>query len=185
MQKHLDGYARAAVNAFAQLLRQRQISYANCSPFAKVKDNLALQTTLSSSVVPNFTMTAHYKAFDLPNCKLNHTLLPDGSKKIVQTAADFSVRVLLKRNDGSMEEKVFDRYGRTVFDKQVEANGDWISSEWSYFDSEGKISPFLSAKRITTSDGILKEVTYGQGVKIKGQCERMSQSSFFEPDCKL
>lgn len=173
MSKSLDGCGKGAVNAFTELLKRRQSSVNRSS----TKSCASSSSTQETGIVPEFTTTVQYKAFELPNCKLNHTLLPDGSKKIVQTAPDFSSRVLLKRLDHSMEEKVFDRYGRPVFVKEVSAHGDWISSEWKYFDSEDKVSPFLSAKYITTSDGTVKEITYDRKGKITGQLERIAEKT--------
>lgn len=95
-----------------------------------------------------------------PESLLISRVLPDGSEKTEQAHPDGTVRVQIKRPDGGVQEKIADRYGRPFYICDVSPDGKWTVSEMQYHDSPGKISPFTSAKRIITSDGVVSEVEY-------------------------
>lgn len=105
-------------------------------------------------------------AFHSPDCKLNHSFLPDGTAKTVQTAPDGSTRTQVRSPDGTKEAKVADRYGRPVLVENMNPDGTWTISEMTYPDSAGKMSPFVSSKRITQSDGTVVEVDFSWHGKV-------------------
>jgi hypothetical protein len=106
------------------------------------------------------------EAFLSPDCKLAHTIQPDGTAKTVKTAPDGSTRTDVKFHDGRKEAKVADRYGRPVLVENLKADGSWSVEELGYHDSPGKISPFVSSKRITQSDGTIAEIDYSSHGKV-------------------
>lgn len=103
------------------------------------------------------------KPFSSPDCKLSHTVLPDGTARVEQCAPDGNRRIQTRRPDGTVEDKVTDLYGRPVVLQEITASGEWKFSEMTYQDNAGKVSPFLASKRITSSDGTVTETKFTGG----------------------
>ncbi len=98
--------------------------------------------------------------FHSPDCKLSHSVLPDGTATTVQTAPCGSTRTQIRSADGTKEAKVLDRYARPVLIESMKPDGSWTVAELKYPDSHGKMSPFISGKRISHSDGSVEEIDY-------------------------
>lgn len=105
-------------------------------------------------------------AFHSPDCKLSHSFLPDGTATTIQTAPDGSTRTQVRTADGGKEAKVADRYGRPVLTEKLSKDGSWTICEMTYSDAPGKISPFVSGKRVTQSDGSIVETDFSWHGKV-------------------
>jgi len=114
----------------------------------------------------DFTYTPAYTIFQSPECKLTYDVLEGGATKMFLTAPDFSARMLLKRPEGVESEKVSDRFGRTVFTRDKQKDGEWVMEEFKYLEINGRPSPFIAAKRFLYSDGHTCEITYDKFGRI-------------------
>lgn len=103
--------------------------------------------------------------------KMSHSVLPDGTAKTVQTASDFTSRTLIKRPDNTTEERITDRYGRPIYAKEVGSDNSTIVTAMSYNDEGGKVSPFVSIKRVTDGKGITTEFVFDKLGKVAQQKE--------------
>ncbi len=103
--------------------------------------------------------------------KMSHSVLPDGTAKTVQTASDFTSRTLIKRPDNSTEERITDRYGRPVYAKEVGPDNKVTVTAMMYNDEGGKVSPFVSSKRVTDGKGITTEFVFDKLGKVAQQKE--------------
>ncbi len=111
------------------------------------------------------------KFADEADLKLSHSVLPDGTAKTVQTASDFTARTITKRPDNSTEERITDRYGRPVYAKEVGADNTTTVTAMAYNDEGGKVSPFVSSKRVTNGKGITTEFVYDKLGRVAQQRE--------------
>ncbi|MBI4533900.1 MAG: hypothetical protein HY711_08115 [Candidatus Melainabacteria bacterium] len=103
------------------------------------------------------------------DCPLTHTILPDGTMKTEQAAADGTMRTHLRHADGTAQERIADRYGRPLYVRDINQDGQWTICQMQYLDSPGRVSPFLAGKRISTSDGEVQELNFGTPRKIAKQ----------------
>lgn len=89
----------------------------------------------------------------------------------IQSAPDGSTRTQVRSPDGGKEAKIADRYGRPVLVEHLSPDGRWEVAELRYPDSPGKASPFVSSKRITSSDGNVQEIDFAWHGKVIGRRE--------------
>jgi hypothetical protein len=106
------------------------------------------------------------RALFYPDWPLVHTVMPDGTIKTEQAHPDGTVRVHSRFTDGRVQERITDRYGRPFYVCDIARDGVWTVSELEYLDSLGRLSPFLSAKRVTSSDGTVEEERYNHYGKV-------------------
>lgn len=95
-----------------------------------------------------------------PDSPLIEKTLANGALKTEQAHPDGTIRTHLKLIDGTIQEKISDRYGRPLYVCDIRKDGTWAISEMRYLDTPGKISPFLATKKVTTSDAIVTESTF-------------------------
>lgn len=106
------------------------------------------------------------RALFYPDRPLVHTVMPDGTVKTEQAHPDGTVRIHSRFTDGRVQERITDRYGRPFYVCDIARDGSWKVSELEYLDSLGRLSPFLSAKRVTSSDGTVEEERYNHYGKV-------------------
>ncbi|HEY9784781.1 MAG TPA: hypothetical protein V6D17_05200 [Candidatus Obscuribacterales bacterium] len=118
----------------------------------------------------DFSKSPEYAVFELPNCrtvKQEHA----GFSLIEQFACDFKTRRVQSDAISGSKETVRDRYGRLIYEKTVDADGNWSAREFRYQDEDGKRSPFIAFERKISSDGTLREITYGKHGIVSEQKE--------------
>ena len=113
-----------------------------------------------------------------PDWPLNHSVRPDGSIKTEQAHPDGTVRIHSRFANGSAQERITDRYARPFYVCDIAKDGMWSVSELKYQDNLGRISPFLASKRITNSDGTVREEHYNDYGKVTNRREyQLKQTS--------
>lgn len=148
-------------------LQDLQTQQTNLEQTVKTALSLQVESLEAKEHVPHkFPHLPVLDAFHSSDCKLSHTFLPDGTSRTVQTAPDGSTRTQVRSPDGLKEAKVADRYGRPVLVEMMNQDGSWSISEMTYPDANGKMSPFVSSKRITQSDGTVVEVDFSWHGKV-------------------
>src|SRR4030095_3451972 len=101
-----------------------------------------------------------------PDWPLNHSVRPDGSLTTEQPHPAGTVRIHSRCANGSAQERITDRYARPFYVCDITRDGTWTVSELKYQDNLGRISPFLASKRVTNSDGSVKEEHYNDYGKV-------------------
>jgi len=109
------------------------------------------------------------------DCRVNHTVLPDGTAKTVHTAADGSTRTQTRFDDGSEQDKLADRYGRPLRVHELNSDGSWTITELKYQDSKDRVSPFLSGKRVISSSGTITELQFDSHGRVSNRSEHSSE----------
>src|SRR4029450_1406682 len=109
----------------------------------------------------------------------------DGSIKTEQAHPDGTVRIHSRFANGSAQERITDRYARPFYVCDITRDGTWTVSELKYQDNLGRISPFLASKRVTNSDGSVKEEHYNDYGKGTNRREyQLKQTSYpVAPPC--
>jgi hypothetical protein len=141
-----------------ELLNHQQERLENTVKQALSLHALSLETNLQTA--QKFPHVPVLDLFHSPDCKLSHSVLPDGTATTVQTAPCGSTRTQIRSADGTKEAKVLDRYARPVLMESMKPDGSWTVAELKYPDTGGKMSPFVSGKRISHSDGSVEEIDY-------------------------